>query len=73
MGVPGFFLWLMKNYKKEGFVFNKAKLLITDTTQIKNKKLSEEDINKIKKTNSVSIHIRRGDYLTNKNFFATTN
>lgn len=26
MGVPGFFLWLMKNYKNEGFVFNKAKL-----------------------------------------------
>jgi 5'-3' exonuclease len=26
MGVPGFFLWLMKNYKKEGFVFQKEKL-----------------------------------------------
>ena len=26
MGVPGFFLWLMKNYKKEGFVFNKTRL-----------------------------------------------
>lgn len=23
MGVPGFFLWLMKNYKKDGFVFQK--------------------------------------------------
>jgi 5'-3' exoribonuclease 2 len=23
MGVPGFFLWLMKNYKKDGFVFKK--------------------------------------------------
>ena len=28
MGVPGFFLWLMKNYKKEGFVFSKEKLLL---------------------------------------------
>jgi len=27
MGVPGFFLWLMKNYKKEGFVFQKEKLI----------------------------------------------
>jgi 5'-3' exoribonuclease 2 len=26
MGVPGFFLWLMKNYKNEGFVFNKTKI-----------------------------------------------
>jgi hypothetical protein len=25
MGVPGFFLWLMKKYKKEGFVFQKEK------------------------------------------------
>ena len=23
MGVPGFFLWLMKNYKKDGFIFKK--------------------------------------------------
>jgi 5'-3' exonuclease len=27
MGVPGFFLWLMKNYKKEGFIFQKEKLI----------------------------------------------
>ena len=26
MGVPGFFIWLLKNYKKEGFVINKTKL-----------------------------------------------
>ena len=26
MGVPGFFVWLLKNYKKEGFVINKKKL-----------------------------------------------
>ena len=25
MGVPGFFIWLLKNYKKEGFVINKTK------------------------------------------------
>ena len=30
MGVPGFFMWLLKNYKKEGFVINKTKLN-TDT------------------------------------------
>lgn len=24
MGVPGFFIWLIKNYKKEGFVINKT-------------------------------------------------
>jgi len=26
MGVPGFFIWLLKNYKKEGFVINKNKI-----------------------------------------------
>ena len=26
MGVPGFFLWLWKNYKKSSFVFTKGKL-----------------------------------------------
>ena len=25
MGVPGFFIWLQKNYKKEGFIINKSK------------------------------------------------
>jgi 5'-3' exonuclease len=27
MGVPGFFLWLWKNYKKSNFVFTKSKML----------------------------------------------
>jgi 5'-3' exonuclease len=44
MGVPGFFLWLIKNYKKEGFVFNKSKLLLTDIKLLYNNKKSEEDI-----------------------------
>ena len=26
MGVPGFFLWLWKNYKKNSFVFTKSKI-----------------------------------------------
>ena len=26
MGVPGFFKWLWKNYKKTNFVFNKGEL-----------------------------------------------
>lgn len=30
MGVPGFFLWLTKNYKKERFVFKKSSLLKDD-------------------------------------------
>jgi len=34
MGVPGFFLWLIKNYKKEGFVFQKEKLNLTDINQL---------------------------------------
>jgi 5'-3' exoribonuclease 2 len=51
MGVPGFFLWLMKNYKKEGFVFNKSKLLLTDIKLLKKNKSSEEDIIKAQKNN----------------------
>lgn len=51
MGVPGFFLWLMKNYKKEGFVFNKSKLLLTDIKILKKNKSSEEDIVKAQKNN----------------------
>ncbi len=52
MGVPGFFLWLMKNYKKEGFVFNKSKLLLTDLKLLKkNKKLSDEELLKFQKQN----------------------
>ena len=47
MGVPGFFLWLMKNYKKEGFVFNKSKLVLTDINLLKkNKKITDNEINK---------------------------
>lgn len=37
MGVPGFFLWLMKNYKKDGFVFQKEKLTVIDIEKSKNK------------------------------------
>ena len=45
MGVPGFFLWLIKNYKKEGFVFNRNKLILNDINNlIKSKKYSVEQI-----------------------------
>ena len=45
MGVPGFFLWLMKNYKKEGFVFNRNKLILNDINNlIKSKRYSVEQI-----------------------------
>ena len=47
MGVPGFFLWLMKNYKKEGFVFSKERLSLVDITKLNN----EDQINKAIKTN----------------------
>ena len=47
MGVPGFFLWLMKNYKKQGFVFSKERLLLVDI----NKLNSQEQINKAQITN----------------------
>lgn len=30
MGVPGFFLWLQKNYKNDNFVFNKNKITIKE-------------------------------------------
>ena len=30
MGVPGFFLWLWKNYRQSHFVFQKEKLLAND-------------------------------------------
>ncbi len=54
MGVPGFFLWLMKNYKKEGFVFNKSKLLLSniDNELKKNKFLSNEEILKVQMQNN---------------------
>jgi 5'-3' exonuclease len=48
MGVPGFFLWLMKNYKKEGFVFQREKLNLTDINQLiklkEKKKTTDEQI-----------------------------
>lgn len=34
MGVPGFFMWLWKNYKKDSFVFRKEKLLIQDLNKV---------------------------------------
>ena len=45
MGVPGFFLWLMKNYKKEGFVFQKEKLL---EKAIKSNQYTEPLLNDVK-------------------------
>lgn len=39
MGVPGFFLWLWKNYKKDSFVFRKEKLLIEDLNTVPKDKL----------------------------------
>jgi len=42
----------MKNYKKEGFVFNKSKLLLTDIKIVKkNKKISDEELLKIQQKN----------------------
>jgi len=41
MGVPGFFLWLHKNYKKTSFVFRKDKLIIEDLKLIKKENLEE--------------------------------
>lgn len=50
MGVPGFFLWLMNNYKKEGFVFQKEKLSLIDINQLiklkDNNKGTEQQIEK---------------------------
>ena len=42
MGVPGFFLWLMKNYKKNSFVFIKDKL-----KQVESNKELLDDVNNI--------------------------
>jgi len=41
MGVPGFFKWLLENYKKKSFVFVKDKLLITEKN--KNNKIENPD------------------------------
>lgn len=47
MGVPGFFLWLMKNYKKDGFVFQKEKLNIVNIQEFINNSKNKPDDNKI--------------------------
>jgi 5'-3' exonuclease len=47
MGVPGFFLWLMKSYKKEGFVFSKERLSLVDVSKLNN----QEQIDRALKTN----------------------
>ncbi len=52
MGVPGFFLWLMKKYKKEGFVFNKQKLLISDINILKKNKAPDDVIKKAHNNNA---------------------
>ena len=39
MGVPGFFLWLWKNYKNSNFVFRKEKLLIANYDRIPKDKI----------------------------------
>jgi glycosyltransferase involved in cell wall biosynthesis len=52
MGVPGFFLWLWKNYKKSSFVLTKQKLE-------KKEKKSQEDIdiiNELKQVSNLSQH-----------------
>ena len=51
MGVPGFFLWLLKNYKKDSFVFVKEKLLVKSDKsnkmdEVKKQKLID-DLNNI--------------------------
>ena len=55
MGVPGFFLWLWKNYKQSHFVFQKEKLLIKDIQLIKNNNKKQnnnhEQIDRINKYN----------------------
>ena len=55
MGVPGFFLWLWKNYKQSHFVFQKEKLLIKDTQIFKNNNNKQnnnhEQIDRINKYN----------------------
>ena len=43
MGVPGFFLWLTKNYNNKNFIFNKD-IILNDI---------ESDINFINKINNI--------------------
>lgn len=47
MGVPGFFLWLMKNYKKDKFVFNKSN--IQDSNSV-----TENDVSILQEINSIN-------------------
>ena len=47
MGVPGFFLWLMKNYKKDKFVFNKSN--IQDSSSA-----TENDVSILQEINSIN-------------------
>jgi len=49
MGVPGFFLWLWKNYKTTNFVFQKEKILIEDIT--KYTKIDEKKLERLKHKN----------------------
>ena len=55
MGVPGFFLWLWKNYKQSHFVFQKEKLLVKDIKLMKNNNEKQinnkEQIDRINKNN----------------------
>jgi 5'-3' exoribonuclease 2 len=61
MGVPGFFLWLMKKYKKEGFVFQKEKLTIQDI------KKDQDNIDKILTKNKYNQNIL--DEINNMDYF----
>jgi 5'-3' exonuclease len=62
MGVPGFFLWLMKNYKKEGFVFQKEKLVIQDvdevTKKFQNSSILPEMLEKVSRTNKFNQELK---------------
>ena len=58
MGVPGFFLWLTKNYKKDGFVFQKEKLV----EFVNKKKLDDEEIIKKKEYEHFLTEVNSVDY-----------
>ena len=47
MGVPGFFLWLMKNYKKDKFVFNKSNIQDSNSA-------TESDVSILQEINSIN-------------------
>lgn len=44
MGVPGFFMWLIKKYRKNGFVFQKEKLTLISIEELRKKVKDEEKI-----------------------------